>query len=1001
MKHRSRSVWLGAGLVALATLAGLAVALAIAELQTSRLQSRWLRSVVRGASFSVEPGPSDAIRFPGSGPYDQRLGYRGLPDHIERLQAQGYVVTAQARMSPQLIELHDRGLFALYREKSQAGLALLDCRNESLLHVQLPQRAYRRFEAVPPLLVGALLYIEDRHLLDPHPSRRNPAIDPERLARAMVEQARHAVDPAQAAAGGSTLATQIEKYRHSPHGRTDSAAEKLRQMASASLRSYLDGENTLARRRQIVVDYLDTVPLAARLGVGEVHGLGDGMWAWYGREFDEVNRLLTDSAEGAAPGSDALHRYRQALAFKQALSLLIAQRRPAQYLLGNDDSLLRLTDSYLRLLASAGVVTPALRDAALPLPLRLQADAPAVPRPDYVQQKAANATRAALSALLDVPRPYDLDRLDLEVQTSLDGRSQALATRLLRSLKVPAEAKAAGLVGPHLLADGADPSRLVFSLTLFERAAHANRLRIQADSIDRPFDVNEGARLDLGSTAKLRSLVSYLEVIAELHARWARLPPADLAALAPNDRDPLAAWAKAYLLRVDDRGLGPMLEAALARRYSANPAEAFFTGGGLHHFDNFDPEHDSRSMTVREGFIHSVNLVFIRLMRDVVRHRMFGDAAADDARRHELLMRFADREGSTFLARFYRKYQGRSPAQARALLLGGLRPSPPRLASVLFTIDPQAGDAQLDELLRHQLGRGAGSPRELHALRNTYAHLSLADRGYVAGVHPLELWLVGFLQRYPGASLREVLDASRNERQDVYAWLFKTRRRSAQDLRIHTLLEVDAFAQIHRSWRRLGYPFESLTPSYASAIGASGDRPAALAELMGIIANGGTRLPTQRIDALRFAHGTPYETWLEWQGAAAERVLEREIADTLRRVLAQVVEQGTARRLKGALLGPDGAAIQVGGKTGTGDHRSKSIGRDGRVIAERVLSRSATFVFVIDERYFGTLMAYVQGPDAERYRFTSALPVQLLKALAPPLLASLQRDACRSGTLQP
>lgn len=998
-----RIVWFGVGLAGLVVLA----VVTVEELQTSRLQSRWLHATAREASFSVQPGASDAIRFPGTGPYDERLGYHALPGYIGRLQAQGYVVASQARMSPQLIELRERGVFVPYREKNQAGLTLLDCRAEPLMRSGAPQRMYGRFEAVPSLLVDALLFVEDRHLLDPRPPQRNPAIDPERLAKAVLEQVHQAVDSTRSAAGGSTLATQIEKYRHSPHGRTDSAAEKLRQMASASLRAYLDGEDTLPRRRQIVVDYLDTVPLAAQRGFGEVHGLGDGLWAWYGRDFDEVNRLLADSGEGAAPSGDMLRR--QAEAFKQALSLLIAQRRPAQHLLGNGGSLARLTDSYLRLLADAGIVAPALRDAALRAPLQPRADTPPAPRPDYVQRKAVNATRASLSALLDVPRPYDLDRLDLDVRTSLDGRSQALATSLLKGLKTPAAAKAAGLYGSHLLAEGTDPGRLVFSFTLFERGARANRLRIQADSIDRPFDVNEGARLDLGSTAKLRTLVTYLEIVAELHARWAGLAPADLAALATGDHDPLSAWAQQHLLRTEDRGLVPMLEAALDRRYSASPAEAFFTGGGLHRFENFEPEHNSRSMTVREGFKHSVNLVFIRLMRDVVRHRTPGNAANsprgdDDAaasRRHELLMRFADREGSTFLERFYRKYQGQSPAQAQALLLRGLRPSPPRLASVLFTIDPQAGDAQLDELLRQQLGRGAGSPRELRALRDTYARLPLADRGHVARVHPLELWLVGHLRRHPDASLSEVLDASRSERQDVYAWLFRTRHRGAQDVRIRTSLEIDAFAQIHRSWRRLGYPFDSLTPSYASAIGASGDRPAALAELIGIIANGGLRLPTQRIDALHFARDTPYETRLEQGGEAGERVLAGEVAQTLRRVLVTVVEEGTARRLKGALLAPDGSAIAVGGKTGTGDHRFKTMGRDGRVISERVLSRSATFVFTIGERYFGTVMAYVQGSEAERYRFTSALPVQLLKSLGPPLLASLQGVGCRGGTPQP
>ncbi|WP_373696532.1 transglycosylase domain-containing protein [Variovorax sp. EBFNA2] len=988
--------WVGAGLAVGGTLA----ALVANELKTSRLQSALWRDLASGANFSVDAGASDAIRFPRNGPYDERLGYHQLPGYIERLKPQGYAVTRQARMSPRLIELQEHGLFAPYREKNQAGLTVRDCRDAALLHTRVPKRAYERFEEVPPLLVSALLFVEDRHLLDAQPLQRNPAIDPERFAKAALEQALRAVGLGQSATGGSTLATQLEKYRHSPQGRTGSVGEKLRQMASASLRAYQDGDDTLARRRQIVVDYLDTVPLAARPGLGEVHGLGDGLWAWYGRDFGEVNRLLADSAEEAAPTDEALRQ--QAEAFKQALSLMIAQRRPSQHLLGDGAGLARLTDSYLRLMAEAGLITPALRDAALPLPLHLQPPLPPTPRPDFVQRKAASALRTHIATLLDVPRAYDLERLDLEAESSLDGEAQALVAQVLAGLRTPAAAKAAGLYGAHLLDPGADPSPLVYSFTLFERSAGANLLRVQADNIDQPFDVNQGARLDLGSTAKLRTLVSYLELVAELHAGWVDLSPAQLSALAPNPRDPLGAWARQYLLRAKDRRLAPMLEAAMERKYSANPGESFFTGGGLHQFENFERSRNSSSMTVREGFRHSVNLVFIRLMRDLVRHRMFGGASdaerllkdPADPRRREMLARFADREGSAFLVRFHRKYQRLSATEAEALLLRDLRPSAPRLASVLFTIEPEADDARLDALLVQRLGRGADSPRALGALRSTYANLSLADRGYVARVHPLELWLVGFLRTHPGASLTEVLDASASERQEVYAWLFKTRHKGAQDKRVRELIELDAFAQIHRSWQRVGYPFASLTPSYASAIGASGDRPAALAELMGIIANDGVRLPTQRVGALHFARDTPYETRLEPHNASAERVLPTEVTATLQRALVDVVTDGTARRLKGALTDENGRALEIGGKTGTGDHRYEQTDRGGRVISQRKIDRSATFVFMIGDRYFGTIMAYVHEPYAARYRFTSALPTQLLKSLGPQLLPVLQRNGC-------
>jgi len=91
------------------------------EVQTSRGQAELISKLARELQYKVEPGPSMAIRFPGAGPYDQRLGYHLLPKLVERLTAQGYTVTAQARMSPRLIELSDQGLFITYREKDQAG----------------------------------------------------------------------------------------------------------------------------------------------------------------------------------------------------------------------------------------------------------------------------------------------------------------------------------------------------------------------------------------------------------------------------------------------------------------------------------------------------------------------------------------------------------------------------------------------------------------------------------------------------------------------------------------------------------------------------------------------------------------------------------------------------------------------------------------------------------------------------------------------------------------
>ena len=150
---------------------------------------------------------------------------------------------------------------------------------------------------------------------------------------------------------------------------------------------------------------------------------------------------------------------------------------------------------------------------------------------------------------------------------------------------------------------------------------------------------------------------------------------------------------------------------------------------------------------------------------------------------------------------------------------------------------------------------------DLYRRADPAAH-GLSDLGYLARVHPLELWLARWLTESPAATLPEVLEASREARQEVYGWLFRTSRRNAQDQRIRSLLELEAFEAIHQSWQRLGYPFDALVPSYGTAIGSSGDRPAALAELLGIILNDGVRYPTVRVDALLFAEGTPFETRL-------------------------------------------------------------------------------------------------------------------------------------------
>ena len=115
--------------------------------------------------------------------------------------------------------------------------------------------------------------------------------------------------------------------------------------------------------------------------------------------------------------------------------------------------------------------------------------------------------------------------------------------------------------------------------------------------------------------------------------------------------------------------------------------------------------------------------------------------------------------------------------------------------------------------------------------------------------------------------------------------------------------------------------------------------------------------------------------------------------------MAGVVESGTARRLNGVFRLSDGKVITVGGKTGSGDNRIETFNRWGDVTSSRATNRTAAFVFYIGNRYFGVITAYVQGREAENYRFTSALPVTILKLLAPAIIAKLDHDAPQRPTL--
>ena len=230
------------------------------------------------------------------------------------------------------------------------------------------------------------------------------------------------------------------------------------------------------------------------------------------------------------------------------------------------------------------------------------------------------------------------------------------------------------------------------------------------------------------------------------------------------------------------------------------------------------------------------------------------DADPSNPRRQDYLARFADREGREFLARFYRKYAGKPAHEAKTCWCTARgrrrRAWPPRSTVSNPTRTRTASQSS---------SRGA-CPTPISPTRRCRHCATRSVR--TAGRWPTAAtW-----RRAPAGTVGCGLPAPTSQ------------------------------GHARRGGRGQRPERQVLTPSYASALGASGDWPAALAELMGIIVNRGMRLPVTRVASLQFARGTKRAS------CASRRRPSACSSPRSRRALIGVVEEGTAKRLNGALI---------------------------------------------------------------------------------------------------
>lgn len=1044
------------------------------EVETSFLSSQYLTQLAAGRIGTQTKTTVLCDNFAAAaGPFDERRGYASAPNFCKALTGIGWKQVSKD-VSWQDRAVLDVPLYPIYPEKLQAGMSLYDANGVLMDQFRDPQHIYATFEDIPPEFVHSLLFVENKKLLGDHVETLNPAIEWPRLLRAIAGR----IVPGRGdGAGASTLATQLEKFKHSPDGLTRDARQKFQQMLTASTRSYENGADTRARSRAIALEYINGMPLSSVSTGEEIHGLADGLDRWMGEGFDDANALMRKPEKDLSDAEMA----RKGEIYRKALSLIMSVTMPSAFL--NEKAMIVSEDAggkkikgrealdlrvrkYLPLLRDAGIISPRLYAATVAAKTEFAPASTHLRTRDNIPHKSVNLLRSELAQMLKIKDGlYSLDRIDGTAYSTLDSVVSGQVLDFLNYAKTPEGAQELGIIGAKLLPNPDSATRVNYAFTLYEITDNGNVLRVEEDTSPEAMNLNRHVKAGFGSTAKARTYADYLEVVAIFHDRYNGKTPEELSAVRIDGKNNLARWALEYLADPEtDKSLMAMQRASLQRVYSANPGEMFFTGGGLHPpFSNFDPKDNHRGFTVSEALYESVNLPFIRIMRDIVQATMFLDMQIDEAfftdpdnrQRREYLERFVHAEGTQFLWRAWKKQSDKTPEEVLSLLAEQTSRSPDKLAVIYRSLKPEesfenfrafilkecgdcvqdiAADETPDDAQRDQ--RMKALEKQDRALRKKYddyapGKFDINDRGYLARpVHPLELWLGEYKIAAHNAAIRDLhqtysvmspsalaavkvepkdmltrwavdffsnpeiadkslpamlrsaqavkmadsgwqkaVDASAEVRILSYKWLLDSNKIQAQNNRLHTILEQEAFTHIRDRWAKFGFPFEKMVPALDSALGVSSDKPEALATFIGIVQNGGKLVDNHAFTDIKLAEDTPY--WKHYQPPAAQsrQVMRPETAALVREGLLGVVEFGTGQRLKGVVKLSDGTALQTGGKTGT-DNQDYAVNP----------KRTMTFINFIGTKHFAVISAIMHDPKPNE-KPTSGLVTQLMKEM--------------------
>jgi hypothetical protein len=965
-----------AGLVAAAMLL-----LLMAEEVRYGIGFRYLANQVdKVAQLQLKPGQPSAWTIPiPESPRWQRDGLTYYQQLFSVLNEANFTIDTDKHLAltPQARKLLDMGIvpFDHYQGEALSGLQIKD-RDQTIVYQFEYPFQFESFDNIPRFLLKALLVWENdklRHLILPEENQDNNRIqlnyliEGPRIIKSLAEYAQYKLTGKGEYSGGSTLMTTLEKINNTPGGRTQSVNDKLKQMIGAGLHLYGDDAEQVAKKA--LVDFLNTVPMAGgpKEYVGALYGFGASYYAWFGQTLEQLQLQLQSK--------DQVLR---AQAFKNICALIVSIRRPSQ--LNYDKSQVnQQANLLLKRLKQKELLDSVLYRKARALMPAWEPNARPATVMDYARHRESFSARNEYTRLFrkavekksganqaKLINLQSIDAMPVTIEMTTDARLEGEIRQVLDEMYTEVAQQSPfvqsyqkGLLNELSLEQ---LQKIEYGVMVLEIDEHRQwRILANTDTqSDKVYNPATQGRFQWGSTAKLRVLVNYLAII---HNEALKLQ-ADMKALNferlqhyKHSSVVIKSLLARFLEKNPRADMKTILNWAMSRRISADPKQKFLTGESWHQFHNYQTSDDKKNPDLWQMTTESINLSFVRLMRDVVNYYI--DELGYDKK--QILTDKKNRVRQIIIAE--------AIAREEQLYRDGLQYFIGQIKNTLAKNETLSQKQLLTRarLVVQQIADSEDKQaQQYHPLVSLFKRITYYEKA----------WLLARLTDQMMVGKRTTREAEELIIKQTSAW-FKTSRSWIKNT-LYTYMEREAFTKkITPAWKKLGYPFE-VSPSYAVVLGSSGDTPMALLELAGTLLNDGIREKNiSAVERIILSPDTIFETPFRVQHTQ-ERAIPAEVARIAKKAMSGVLNKGTAIF---ASRHPLMHYVETSGaKTGTGDNR----------YYDRAVNRSAAVVSILDKgdnlsKYAICITMSVTEGDIDQYRFTSKIPVRILSRIADHL----------------